>query len=138
MQPRSWLATRTTWTTQITCLAALQNVNLIPCFCKTIIRCILVSHPLLGLALMVHYWHISILHSVICVDTYCMRRYIVLTYMLIWNYNISLISSPSNSSHTITTGTQPRSLLATRMTWTTQITCLAVLHSCTVVHCMYT
>ena len=44
------------------------------------------------------------------------------------------LSPPSNSFHMIT---QPHSLLATRMTWTTQIACLASLYSHTVLHCTY-
>ena len=41
---------------------------------------------------------------------------------------------PSNSYRTVT---QPHSLLATRMTWTTQIACLAGLYTRTVLHCTY-
>ena len=81
-----------------------------------------------------------------------MCRYILLTYMLIWNYRISFISShpwiksirewlswrqltpPSNSSHMVM---QSHSLLATRTTWMTQITSLASLCSRTVLHCVY-
>ena len=44
------------------------------------------------------------------------------------------INPPLNSFRTVT---QPHSLLATRTTWTTQITCLASLYSRTILHCTY-
>ena len=44
------------------------------------------------------------------------------------------LTPPSNSSRMVT---QLHSFLATRTTWTTQITCLAGLYSRTVLHCTY-
>ena len=45
-----------------------------------------------------------------------------------------ILTQPSNSSLMVT---QPHLLLATRMTWMTQIACLAGLYSHTVLHCTY-